>query len=192
MIDLTLLRNAHHDRIAALLQHGVSTALVGRLIHSERLQMRLAEFVSAQLGELDALDGTQAAVLAMSPDAMADLAMRAGAIWHARAIARIIDGPSRRALLALLGEDRYRLALEGLDLVGLDLAAPATDIDRTPETIAKSVEADGAACLAAWCEAQPPRIANRLALLRPAGSPATIHKASGPVIIAWLLERQPW
>jgi hypothetical protein len=192
VIDLTLLQNARHDRIAALLQHGVSTALVGRLIHTERLQMRLAEFVSAQLGELDALDGIQASVLAMSADAMADLAMRAGAIWHARAIARIIDTPSRRALLALLGDDRYRIALESLNLDSLDLAALTTDIDRTPEAIAKSVETDGAACLAAWCEAQPPQIANRLALLKPAGSPTAIHKASGPVIIAWLLERQPW
>lgn len=184
MTEVDVLRAAPHDRLAALLGHGVSSALIGRLVGSARLRTRLAGLISSRLGDLGELDRHQVSALAMTPDGLLDLSTRAGVVWNGAAIARIIDGASRRALLVALGEHRYSLAL-----AGLGLAQPGATLDPSPDGIVAAVAADGAACLAAWCEAQPATVAGRLRLIRPDGSPGTAHAMSGPAIVAWLLER---
>jgi hypothetical protein len=179
----TLMQSVPHDRIAALLGHGVSATLVARLVSAPRLQIRLAAMISAQLGEIEGLDEDQASVLAMTPEAIADLSTRAGLVWHAGSVARVIDAVSRRALVAALGENNYVLALDGIAM-----AAPAT-LAPSPKTIEDAIRVDGPACLTAWCETQPPGIASRLALLLPPASTTSAHKAAGPAIVAWVLRR---
>ncbi len=184
MRDLRLLDAAPHDRIALLLGFGVSPALVTRLVRSPRLQARLAPVVVSRLGALAVPDKWQAAALAMLPDELHDLANRTGAVWHAGAIARIIDGPSRRTLVGALGENTYELAL-----AGIALAQPVGYPAPSPASLVEAVAADGAASLAAWCEAQPPSIAARLRLMRPDVSFDATHAKTGPGIVAWLLGR---
>ena len=183
MNDLLRLRAAAPDRIADLVGHGISPALVGRLVRLPRLEARLAALIAAPWGPPGPLDPARSAVLAMGEAELVALAFRAGVVWHAGAIARVIEGPSRQDLVGRLGPDGYDLAL-----AGLPLASPAS---QDPGAVSPaSIAADGAACLAAWCDAQPPAIAGRLRLLRPAASPRTVHSASGPAIVAWLLERR--
>ncbi len=185
MSDLPLLRAAPHDRIAALVGHGVSAALVSRVVRSPRLEARLASLVAARLGRLDDVDRSGAAVLAMTPDAWHDLARSAGAVWHGDAIARVIDGPSHQALVTGLGQSGYARALAGRHLT--QVTSPA---DCSLELLLQAVAADGAACFAAWCDAQPPALAGRLRLVRPAAAVDAVHRTSGPTIVAWLLERR--
>lgn len=181
MNDLGRLQAAPHDRVAALIGHGVSPGLVARLVRLPRIEAKLAALLTTRWGSLGPLDHGQSAVLAMGDDDLGALASRAGVVWHAGAIARVIDGASRQDLVERLGPGGYELAM-----AGLRLARPVeTDAVASPDMIA----ADGSACLAAWCDAQPPAIADRLRLIRPAASPASVHHASGPAIVAWLLER---
>lgn len=183
MNDLLRLRAAPHDRVAALIGYGVSPALVARLVRLPRIEAKLAALLTTRWGPLGPLDPGRSAILAMGDDDLLALASRAGVVWHAGAIARVIDGPSRQELVDRLGPGDYDLALAGLHLAR-SVEAPAGAV--SPEAIA----ADGSACLAAWCDAQPPAIADRLRLIRPAASPAAVHHATGPAIVAWLLERR--
>jgi hypothetical protein len=180
--DVALVRAASHERLASVLGYGVSADLVGRLAQSSRLRMRLTSLIASRMGKIGELDREQARILAMSPDQLTDLSMRAGAVWHAAAILRIVDGVSRRILVARLGEKNYQLGL-----AFRSLQPPGTTLDRAPGEIAQAVPADGAACLAAWCESQPPAVAGRLRLTRPAASPEPAHLTWGPPIIAGLL-----
>jgi YOP proteins translocation protein K (YscK) len=184
VIDLDLLRHAPQSRIAALLGHGVSQAFIDRLRGTPRLNARLAALIAEQLGEVGDLTMEQRTALALGPEAMAGLAVQAGAVWHAGAIARIIDGAARRMLIGLLGEDTYRLALDGLPLAAAEVP------DQSPEAIADAAPGDGAACFAAWCDTQPLAVAGRLALARPIAAVTPAHRASGPAVIDWLLGRR--
>jgi hypothetical protein len=145
----------------------------------------MARLISRRLGDVGALSREQARALAMQPDQLTDLASRAGVIWHAGAIARIIDAVSRRALVALLGEKTFELSM-----AFRSLQPPGGAPDRAPEDIAKAVAVDGAACLAAWCESQHQAVSGRLRLTRPAASPEPVHEMWGPQIIARLLADQ--
>ncbi len=182
MTDLSLLQAATHDRLASVLGCGVSAALVDRLVQSPRFRTRLTGLVSSRLGDIGAVSREQARVLAMRPDELTDLSIRAGVVWHAGAIVRIIDGVSRRSLVALLGDKNYELAL-----ACLSLQAQGITLERGPEDIAKAVPVDGAACLAAWCESQRREISGRLRLTRPVASAGPLHEAWGPQIVARLL-----
>lgn len=186
MNDLLLLRAAPHDRIAALVGHGVSAALVGRMVRSARLEARLSSLVAARLGPLGDVDAGGAAVLAMTADERLDLAGRAGAVWHGAAIARVIDTPSHQALVTGLGGDGY-----GAALAGRHLAQVTAFPDLSPEAILRAVARDGIACFAAWCDTRSPALADRLRLVGPAAPAEAVHRASGPAIVAWLLERRP-
>lgn len=185
MNDLQRVGTASPERTADLLGHGVSATLVEKLTGAPRLQGRLAALLVSRLGDLGRLDDRQVSVLAMTPDALRELAVRAGAVWNAGAVARIIDGATRRALTARLGDDAYGLALSGRRL-----APPDGPVDLTFAAIADAAPIEGAACLAAWCDIQPSPIAARLTLVGPKAAPMAGHRTWGPAIIDWLLDRQ--
>jgi hypothetical protein len=182
MTDEELLQSGHPGGIASMLGCGVSAPLVSWIAQSPRFRARMAGVVAARLNEVGSVSREQAKVLAMQPDELIDLANRAGSVWHAGSIVRIIDGPSRRLLVELLGETNHASAL-----ANAGLQPPGLAVDRRSEEIAKAVPVDGVACLAAWCEAQPMAVSTRLRLIRPAASPEHIHATWGPPIIARLL-----
>lgn len=175
------LAEAMPDRLAALLGHGVSEGLAARLQGEARLRAGLDRLLADRLGTLPELDAVQAHVLSMDGAALARLGAQAGAVWHASAIGRIVDGAAVRALVAAIGEDLRGVALRGRVLAGPETAA-------APEAIAALIPHDGAACLAAWCAAQPRPVAARVALRWTPAAPGAAHRAQGPAIIAWLAE----
>ncbi|WP_407158261.1 hypothetical protein [Bradyrhizobium sp. STM 3557] len=182
MTDAALLQSASSDRLASVLGCGISSTLVDQLVHTPRFRDRLFGLVLRRLGEVGCLSREQAKMLAMQPDQLIELSRRAGSVWHAGSIIRIIDGASRRLLISLLGERNYALAL-----VRAEARPPGVTVDLTPEDIAKAVAIDGAACLAEWCEQQPWAVCGRLRLKRPAAAPDSVHRTWGPQIIAHLL-----
>lgn len=185
MTDVSLLETVPHDRLASLLACGVSAALAGQLAQSPRFRNRVAGLISSRLGDIGDLNREQARALAMQPRELTDLAFRAGVVWHAGVIVRVIDRVARELLIARLGERNYELAIA---CIGWQprVALP----DRAPEDIAKAIPIDGAACLAAWCESQPRAVSGRLRLIRPSASPELAHETWGAQIVARLLADQ--
>jgi hypothetical protein len=169
-------------RLATFLGHGITADLVDRLVRTPRLRVELAGLIASRLGALGPLDPMQARIMAMREQDVTDLAAKAGAVWHAGSIARIVDGAKRRVLVSLLGEEHYKLALAAA--TERPAAAALPDV---PEIIAEAIANDGAACLAAWCAHQPPALRGRLDLIRPVALPGPAHMAAGPQIIARLL-----
>ena len=171
------------SHLAAVLGPGLSETVAARLQGIERLRPRLDQILAARLGAVTEPDAVQAQVMGMDTSSLARLASEAGAVWHAAAIARLLDGEAVRALVPLIGKGLWTVALRGYTLSG-----PATA--STPEEIASAIPADGAACLAAWCEAQPPPVAGRVGLRWAPSVPVTpgaAHRERGPAILAWLV-----
>lgn len=182
MIDANLLRSITSEKIASALGGGVSAALVDTLVRSPRFGARLAGLVLSRLGDLGSPTHQQAAVLAMQSGELSALACRAGCVWHAGAIARIIDGAARRALVDSIGDENYALAF-----AYRELQPPGVAHERSPDDLVRAIAADGAACLAAWSEAQPAPMAMLLRLMRPDASPGSLHETWGVAIVARLL-----
>ena len=192
MRDPERIRAASPDCVAALLGPGLPGGLVGKLAGTARFAPRLYAAAASRLGDLPQLDPRQSAALALDADGLRVIALRAGAVWHAAAIARIVDGVARRRVMASLGPASYALALKGRDL------APSGGATELPKgDLADAAVADGGCCWAAWSASQPAPVASRLSLLdRDVPSPLdhdvpsrAAHRNFGPAIIAWLLDR---
>jgi hypothetical protein len=182
--DRDRIAEAPADRIAEALGCGIGAGLVERLMAEPRLRLRLVDIAAGHLGPTGALNQAQAAILGMARGALDALALRVGAAWHARLVARIIDAPTRRMLAARWGDDVIAFALHGLPF-----APPDEPVDLAPETMVALAPAEGAACLAAWCAVQPPPVASRIALLRPAAACEPKHRSWGPAIVDWAAGR---
>jgi hypothetical protein len=196
MNDAERIRVASANDIAALLGGGLHGDLVEKLTSSPRFAARLHAAARCRLGDLSIAEQKllaeqnlastpAAAALALAPDSLSDIVLRAGAVWHAAAIARVVDTAARRGLMATLGPDVYAIALEGRGL------APAVEPIVPPEGDgwAEAAMRDGARCWSAWRALQPPAVASRLALLGFNSVPARIHTAFGPAIVDRLLDR---
>ena len=184
MNDAERIRVASANDVAALLGGGLLGELVEMLAASPRFAPRLHAATQRRLGELRAPKPAVAA-LALTPAGLSDMVRRAGAVWHAAAIARVIDTSARRHLMASLGPDVYATALEGRGL------APPAEAVAPPDRgdWAAAAASDGACCWSAWRTLQLPAVASRLALLGCNVLPARIHQAFGPAIVDWLLDR---
>lgn len=161
---------------------GVPREAIRRLAGSGRFARRLEAIVEDRLGPMPVvLPADCAAVLALDGDALQELALRAGAVWHGRAISQAISGSAVRSLIAAIGAELRQLGLEqGWRRQGI--SAPFN-----PEQIASDLQQDGQACLHAWCRGQPPSVGRRVALrLPPLPEPDDEHLAIGPGIIAAL------
>jgi hypothetical protein len=185
MNDAERIRVASANDIAALLGGGLRGEVIETLAASPRFASRLHASAERQLGELPALGPAAVAALALTPDSLSDVVLRAGAVCHATAIALVVDTSARRSLIASLGPDVYAIALEGRGL------APPTDAVARPSGDAWSGAAmrDGASCWSAWRALQPPSIASRLALLGRHVLRERVHDTFGPAIVDWVLGR---
>lgn len=186
MKDVERLRAAAPGDLAAVLGRGVPADLAGILAGSHRFADRLVEAAAGRIEDPDSLDPRQAAVLALAPAAVRGLVRRAGAVWHARALARVVDGAALRDLAAALGPGTYAVALEERGLAPPAEANPAFTGD-----LIEAVSADGAACWGAWVARQPRPVAVRLALLGGGAPPGAAHAAFGPPIVDRLLDLPP-
>jgi hypothetical protein len=159
---------------APLIAPGLHAETVQRLLASPRLARRASRLLADRLGcgGVAALEPVDLA-LASAPCAVLEaVALRAGAIWHARRVRAIVLGADIALLCRRLGDATRNAALRHAALAPLEGNSP--DIDDAgglPDDIVR----DGAHCMSAWIDTLPDWAASRVRLkfpgaTRPAGS----------------------
>jgi len=103
-------------------------------------------------------------VLLMAPEAFKRLPRLCGAIWHGATLSREIRSEVVNQLRQRLGSEVFALALAHRTLGG------AADLLRQPDELVAAIDHDGALCVSAWLQAQPPLLREwlRLRLFDPA------------------------
>ena len=171
-------------RLAEWLGHGVTAGLLARFMEYPRLQARCIRLIDGRVGQA-AASAVQEVALSLDGLCLAALAHRSGAVWHAIAILRPIEGAAVRGLIGVLGPGLRRLALAHAGLAP-NLPEP-TPLQALPQAIAD----DGLRCLIAWCDAQPGAVGLRVALrLNSYATPGASHRQAGPAIVEALLRPQ--
>ena len=181
-IDGALLLRLPQDTLGVLF--GLGPQLADQLRRSIRLRPRIVAALEERLGALpEQLTVDQVRLLAMDSAALDGLAAEVGAVWLAPAVLRLLEGSAVRAFVASVGEPARRAALRWR--TSAPVASPATTgaAPATTELAVQVVEA-GAACLQAWCEAQPQAVGSRVRLLlhRPV-VPNALQRAAGPALV---------
>lgn len=184
MNDHDRVRAASADRVAALIGLHFPGPLAERLADTPRFASRFYAAAANRLEDLPTLDARQSVALALDVGGLQAAAIKAGAVWHAAAIARIVDGAARRSVVEAIGPDLYRLALEGYGLAPHGGSTDLLEVD-----LVEAARREGEGCWAAWRSAQPTPVATRLSLLDSDVSPQATHRDYGPAIVAWLLDR---
>lgn len=156
--DTARLRDATDLALGALLS--LPAPLVPRLRACARTAAGLEAAGLARLGTPAATGAVQGRVLGLDRAGVARLALCAGAVWHARAVLRLLDGAALRAFVAEAGEAPRAAALRWHAMAG------GADTDGP---LGAAVARDGWRCLRAWCEAQPAAVSRRVALCMPDG-----------------------
>jgi hypothetical protein len=174
----------HPVPLAGWLGHGLGPQLVGRMVGFPRLDAHLRRLVDSRLG-VPAPTPSQATALGLDELGLYGLAHQAGAAWHGRSVARAIDGPAVRALVAAIGPALRLFAIRHALLVPGDPLIEAPDPGNLPDAIA----GDGLRCLVAWAAEQPEPVGRRILLRLPvAPEPEPAHRAAGPGLVDTLLE----
>ncbi|MGI4793815.1 MAG: hypothetical protein ACRYG8_06970 [Janthinobacterium lividum] len=179
-------RFAGPEAIVSILGHGITLRLADRMLKTPTLQDQLNSALCDRLGACPTeLTSTQTYIATLLPIELTKLALRAGAVWHAKLIASVYEGPAVRALVDRIGSDFRDVALQDIALGATARAADETvEILNLPAAIAR----DGAGALVAWCEAQPREVGWRVLLrLRVSARPTVDHKVSGPEILERLV-----
>lgn len=170
--------------IASLLGHGVPARLVERMTGVPSIRERLDRALFERLGKLpEELTPAQAFIALLDEAGLTLLTLRAGAVWHAAAIASVHQGDAVRALVERIGPEFREAALADLAAHPRP-AAPQADVALPLDGIATAIARDGTACLIAWCEIQPRSIGWRILLrLRLSCRPGPEHLERGPAIL---------
>ena len=151
------------SRLAVCFDGMVDPELCGRLRSSPRLEERLSDLVHSRYGlaravATEEVSDTDRLIALASPDQLAELVRRAGAIYWANSIANTIRAADAAAFDAALGEALCVVALANRDLSGP--MQPLTPYDQ----LGARVMEDGFRCLGAWCKAQGPGVGLRVSL----------------------------
>lgn len=151
------------EPVQACLPQWVSAEQLTALRSQSRFQSRLAEQLMSHF-QLPALDASVAPdpldlpVLLLTPKAFNELPRLCGAVWHAATLSREIRGDVVSELRRLLGNPVFSQALAHRALSG------AVDLLRAPAELLQVIDRDGAACVSAWLQAQPPELRSWLRL----------------------------
>ena len=130
---------------------------------SLRLEERLSGLVHSRYGlardiAAEDVSDTDRSIALASPEQLAELVRRAGAIYWANSIANTIRAADAAAFDAALGEALCVVALANRDLSGP--MQPLTPYDQ----LGARVMEDGLRCLGAWCKAQTAGVGLRVRL----------------------------
>jgi hypothetical protein len=156
-------------RFAACFGDTVAPALSQQLRQNPRLQSRLSLLVQTHYRleswtDPRTLEAADRVIALAMPRELAQLALRAGAIYWSAAIAGTVLAKAVTALQQQLGDEFVSYAIGQRDLAG-----PAQSLEPL-DTLGTRIETDGWRCLAAWCDAAAPGIALRVRLKLPEGS----------------------
>jgi hypothetical protein len=154
------------QHLAACFPAEVAAERVHGLRKEQRFEPRLLELLRAhfQLQPLAAAPmpaDDDLPVLLMTPDAFRRLPRLCGAIWHAATLSREIRSEVVNQLRTTLGNEVFALALAHRSLAG------AADLLRQPDELVAAIDHDGALCVSAWLQAQPPLLRDWLRLRLP-------------------------
>lgn len=135
------------------------------------LQQLMRHFHLPALALVPPPDEQDLPVLLLSPEAFQRLPRLCGAIWHAQTLSREIRSDRVNVLRDALGSEVFALALAHRSLAG------AADLLREPAELLDAIDHDGARCVTAWLQRQPPGLRDwlrlRLELTQVDDSPAT-------------------
>jgi hypothetical protein len=160
---------AHPRRVVHAFGGLITERVASQLVEDERFRDRL----SMLLAETYALPANDDAgplseagkrLAAASGSDLMILARQFGAVYWARAIAGVIQSSAVVSLKQALGDEIYATALAHRDLAGPDRVLPEHEAIETATTAA------GLRCIAAWCNAQPIWVAQRIRLKFPDGT----------------------
>jgi hypothetical protein len=151
------------SRLAVCFDGMVGPDLCARLRTSLRLEERLSGLVHSRYGLARAIaaedvSDTDRLIALASPEQLAEVVRRAGAIYWADSIANTVRAADAAALDAALGEALCVVALANRDLSGP--MQPLTPYDQ----LGTRVMGDGLRCLGAWCKAQAAGVGTRVRL----------------------------
>ena len=162
--------------VAPLIAPGLQAHTAQRLLSSPRLAPRASRWLAGLLGHGDpeALPPADRALALAPAETLEQVALCAGAVWHAPRMRALLLGADIAVLRDRLGDDARRIGLRHAALASTS-AQPGAAEDAN--ALAEDIARDGAACLAAWIEALPDWAAARLRLKRPAEGipPADAH-----------------
>jgi hypothetical protein len=151
------------QRLAACFPAEVAAERIHALRKEPRFQPRLLELLQAHfqlqpLAQAPMPADEDLPVLLMTPEAFRRLPRLCGAIWHAATLSREIRSEVVNQLRAALGNEVFALALAHRSLAG------AADLLRQPDELLAAIDHDGALCVSAWLQAQPPLLRDWLRL----------------------------
>ena len=181
-IDGALLLRLPQDTLGVLF--GLGSHLAEQMRRSVRLRPRVVAALEERLGALpEQLTVDQVRLLAMDAAALDGVAAEVGAVWLAPAVLRLLEGSAVRAFVASVGEPARQAALRWRAYAPV-LPPTMTGTAYTTTELAAQVVDAGAACLRAWCEAQPQAVGGRVRLLlhRPV-VPDAVQRAAGPALV---------
>ncbi|AKT30646.1 type III secretion protein [Pseudomonas syringae pv. actinidiae] len=115
-------------------------------------QLLIGHFKLRPLAQLEPPAQQDLTVLLLADNDFSRLPRLCGAVWHAATLSREIRGEVVSEYRRLLGDDAFTLALAHRQLAG------AANLLRTPDELIQVIDRDGAACVAAWLEAQPAQL----------------------------------
>jgi hypothetical protein len=162
--------------VAPLIAPGLRTETARHLFTSPRLAGRASRWLADRLGrgEAAALEPVDLALASACSAVLDAVALRAGAVWHARRVRGLVLGTDIALLCTRLGEAARNAALRhvGPDHAVLaQVAANSTDIDGSAAddagALADDIARDGAHCIFAWVDALPDWVALRVRLKFP-------------------------
>lgn len=170
--------------MASLLGHGISAALIERMLSQPHLRERLDLALSERLGPLPAeMTDAQITIMALNTAGLTRLALRAGAAWHAHQIAKVYDGQGVRTLVERIGPEFRDVALADLAARDDRLSEPRP-VEVAAADLPGAIARDGTACLVAWSECQPRPVGWRVLLrTRITARPGPEHASAGPAVI---------
>jgi hypothetical protein len=171
--------------LVKLLALGLSAETARYLLTSPRLGARVSRYLADRLGHGDssALDPTDLALACADVGVLRDVALRAGAVWHARRVCALVRGADIAELCDHLGDAVRHTALRHTAL------APGDDggVNDAHSLVADIVR-DGGGCMSAWITALPDWASARVRLKWPdeSPSPAGARRQAAVVIVRTL------
>lgn len=155
--------------VAPLLAPGLNAETARYLLTSPRLGVRVSRYLADRLGRGDhtELESTDLVLACADVGTLHDVALRAGAVWHARRVCALVRGADIAELCDQVGDASRHAALRHAALAPDDDGA-ATDV----HSLAADIVRDGTGCMAAWVAALPDWVAGRVRLKWPDISPS--------------------
>jgi hypothetical protein len=142
---------------APLLATDLGAATAERLLHHPRFAARASAALVRRLpvADTDSLDPRDHAAALSDATTLTRIAARAGGVWNAHRLRRLLLACDIAPLIERFGEDLRAVALRHAALAVQNSAE---------DELADAIERDGARCLATWIDAQPAWAAARIRL----------------------------